>query len=314
MGRLILSRLAIAIPVLFIMTMLTFILVSLIPGNAATTILGQDATPERIAALNAQLGLDRPVWEQYLAWLGRAIHGDLGTSIYTGETVARTIGQRFLPTLFIAGFATIAAAIIGITIGTYAAVRGGAIARGLDILGMLGISLPNFWIALLLVVFVAGRLKLLPALGYVKPTDDFGQWILHLVLPVTALGVAGVAIIAKQARDAMSEALSRDFMRFMQGNGISRGSLILKHGLRYAALPITAAICASFINLFGGTVALESVFAIPGMGSLVALSTLQHDLPTIQGAVVTYTVVILVVTLLADVVYALLNPKVRSRS
>lgn len=313
MARLILSRIGMAVPVLFIMTVLTFALVSLIPGNAATSILGQDATPAKVAALNAQLGLDQPLPTQYWMWLQKAFFGNFGTSLYSGTDVTRLIGQRIMPTLYVAGFATLAAAVIGVSIGVYAALRRGWIARALDILGMLGISLPNFWIALLLATFVGGQLGWFPTLGYTAPEVSVAEWVSHLVLPVTALALAGVAIIAKQSRDAMAEALSRDFMRFMQANGISRRSLIFRHGLRYAAVPIVSAAAASFINLFGGTVALESVFALPGLGSLVATSTLRHDLTTIQGAVLVYTVVILAVTLLSDVLYALLNPKVLAR-
>lgn len=313
MTRLILNRIAIAIPVLLIMTILTYFLVSLIPGNAATVILGPDATPEKIAALNAQLGLDQPFYVQYWHWLTNAFHGDLGTSLYTGETVQKVISQRIWPTLFVVGFATLAAAVVGISLGVWAAVKRGPVGRALDTIAMLGISLPNYWIALLLIVLVAGQLHWFPPIGYTPPEVNVADWISYLVLPVTALAVAGVAIIAKQTRDSMSEALSRDFMRFMQANGITRGSLIFRHALRYAALPIVASIAGCFVNLFGGTVALEVVFAIPGLGQLVVTSTAQHDLTAIQGAVLSYTIVILVITLVADILYAVLNPKVRTR-
>lgn len=313
MFRLICSRFAVALPVLFVVTALSFVLLSFIPGNAATTILGQNATPESIQTLNSQLGLDKPLPEQYLSWLNAALHGDFGESIFTGDSVAATVFSRIPPTLYVAGFATIAAAIIGVSLGTLAAVRGGAVARALDVLGMIGISLPNFWFALILVVFVSGRLGLLPSLGYTSPEDDFSLWLSQLILPVTALAIAGVALIAKQTRDALVEAMSRDFMRFMQANGISRQSLIYRHGLRYASTSIVSGVSSSFINLFGGTVALETIFAIPGLGSLVTQSTLQHDLPIVQGTVLAYTVVILVVTLIADIGYRLLDRKVASR-
>ncbi|MBX7445962.1 MULTISPECIES: ABC transporter permease [unclassified Arthrobacter] len=313
MTRLILNRVAFAIPVLFLMSIITYFLVSLIPGNAALVILGQDATPERVAALSAQLKLDQPFYVQWWYWLMDAFKGDLGVSLYTGLNVSDVLSQRVWPTFFVAGFATLAAAVVGISLGTWAAVKRGVVAKVLDMVSMLGISLPNFWIALLLVVFVSGQLKLLPALGYETPQNDFGEWVRHLILPVAALGLAGIAIIAKQTRDSMSEALSRDFMRFMQANGISKASLIFKHGLRYAALPVVAATVACFVNLFGGTVALEHIFALPGLGSLVVTATTQHDLVTIQGAVLGYTVVVLLATLIGDIAYALLNPKVRTR-
>lgn len=313
MARLILSRIAFAIPILFVMTFLTFFLASLIPGNAAIVILGQDATQDKIDALNASLGLDKPILSQYIDWITAAVRGDLGTSLYTGEPITRVLGQRFMPTFWVALLATAVSGILGVVFGVFAAIKGGIISRILDGIGMLGISLPNFWIALLLIVIVSGQFKLLPAIGYTAPEDDLGDWLRHLILPVAALGLAGIALIAKQARDAYADALSRDFMRFMQANGIARNSLIMRHGLRYASVPIFAAISVTFINFFGATAALEQIFSIPGLGSAVARATLNHDLSQVQGIVLAYTVVIVVVTLITDVIYSILNPKIGTR-
>lgn len=312
MVRLILYRIALAIPILFVVTFLTFFLVSLIPGNAAIAILGQNATPTSIAALNKQLGLNQSIPAQYFHWIDHAIHGDFGVSLYSGENVSTLVSQRILPSLSIGVLATLIAAILGVATGMFAAVRGGWLARLLDAASLLGISLPNFWIALLLVVFVVGRLHMFPSFGYVAPTSSVSGWIDHLALPVAALAVAGVAMIAKQTRNAMCEALSRDFIRFMQANGISRQSLIFRHGLRYSAVPIISAVTATFINLFGGTVALEQVFAIPGLGSLVATAAVQHDLVVIQGAVLVYTLIILAATLIADVLYGVLDRRIKA--
>ncbi|SNT47854.1 ABC transporter permease [Rhodococcoides kyotonense] len=313
MTRLIVNRVLFAIPVLLLMSIITYFLVSLIPGDAATVVLGEDATPERIAALNAQLNLDKPFYVQWWYWLTGAVHGDLGTSLYTGEDVSRVITQRVWPTVYVAGLATIAATVIGVVLGTWAAVKRGVWAKIVDVVAMCGISLPNFWIALLLVVLIAGRLELLPPLGYVPPQEDTSEFIRHIILPVSALAVAGIAIIAKQTRDSMAQALSRDFMKFMQANGISTRSLIFRHGLRHAAVAILTAMVACFVNLFGGTVALEAIFALPGLGSLVVITTTQHDLVTIQGAVLAYTVVVLAATLFGDIAHALLNPKARTQ-
>jgi peptide/nickel transport system permease protein len=314
MFKIVLSRLALAVPVLFVMTVLTFVLASLVPGDAATTILGENATPERIAQLNAELGLDRPIWEQYLLWLGNVFRGDLGVSLYTGEEVTRLISQRLGPTLSLAFFSTLVSSVVGIVFGAVAAVRKGWAARALDSISMLGISFPNFWLGLLMIMFFAGTLGVLPAVGYTRPEVSVGDWLLHLIMPVMALAFAGLALIAKQTRESMSEALSRDYMRFMQANGIPRRRLIYKYGLRYAAIPIVSTISATFIMLVGGTVVLESVFAIPGMGSLVSLATLNHDLSAIQGAVLVFTIIILIANVLTDIVYSMLNPKVRSSS
>jgi peptide/nickel transport system permease protein len=309
----ILSRVAFAILVLFVMTFLTFFLASLVPGNVALVILGPSATTERVQELTESLGLNRPLFEQYIDWIAGAVQGDLGASIYTGELVTKTIGVRFWPTLSLAGLATIVSALIGVVIGIYAALRAGVVSRILDTLAMLGIALPNFWIALLLIVLFAGQLKLLPAIGYTNPRTDFWGWVENLILPVSALALAGIALIAKQTRDAYSEALSRDFMRFLQANGVSRFSLLFRHGLRHASVPIVAAVAITFINFFSSTATLEIVFAIPGLGSQVSLSTGNHDLSVLQGVVLIYTLVIVVVTLLADIVYMLLNPKVGIR-
>lgn len=313
MAKLILSRIAFAIPVLFIMTFLTFFLASLIPGSAAVVILGQDATPEKIAALNTQLGLDKPIWVQYWSWITNAVHGNLGTSLYSGDEVTKILGQRFWPTFWIGLLSTAVAAAAGISIGVSAAIRGGTLSRALDVVAMVGLALPNFWIALLLIVIVSGQLHLLPSIGYTNPTEDAGDWIRHLILPVVSLGLAGTALIAKQARNAYSDALSRDFMRFLQANGVPRRSLIFRHGMRHASVTLTAAVSVTFINLFGSTAALESIFAIPGLGSAVTQGTLTHDLTVVQGTVLVYTVLIVVVTLLTDVLYAVLNPKVSVR-
>lgn len=313
MTRAILIRIAAAIPVLFIMTFLTFFLASLIPGDAAITILGQDATPERIAELNASLGLDKPIFVQYVEWIGRAVTGDLGRSLFSGETALKILQQRFWPTFWLAVLGAAVSGIIGVALGMFAAIRGGATSRALDVVSMLGLSLPNFWIALLLISIIAGQLLLLPAIGYTDFGKDPGQWAAHLVLPVTTLVIGGVAMIAKQTRDAYGTALSRDFMRFLQANGFPRRPLLFRHGLRYAAVPIVSAISVTFINMFGSTAALESVFAIPGYGSIVTTATLNHDLALVQGVVLAYTVVIVIATVLSDIVYVVLNPKIGTR-
>ncbi len=310
MVRIILGRIGLAVPIFFVMTMLTFFLASLVPGDAATTILGENATPERIAALNEELGLNRPVFVQYLDWLGGLFRGDLGVSLYTGEAVTTTLSQRIGPTLSLAFLSTLFASIVGVTLGVVAAVRKGWAARVVDSISMLGVSLPNFWVGLLLISFFAGTLRLLPSVGYVAPQVSVSEWLLHLVMPVIALSFAGLALIAKQTRETVSEALSRDFMRFLQANGIPRRTLIYKYGLRYSAIPILSAISATFITQTAGTVVLESVFAIPGMGSLVARATLNHDLAVLQGAVLAFTIIILLANVITDILYSLLNPKV----
>ncbi|MDI1461456.1 ABC transporter permease [Catellatospora sp. KI3] len=313
MTRLVLRRLAWSVPMLLVITLLSFVLVSLIPGDTARAILGPSAAPEQIDAVRAQLGLDQPLLQQYLSWLGRAIRGDLGSSLLTGVDVSQLVNARLAPTLSLITLATLSAGVIGVTLGVQSAVRGGRLGRLVDLASMSGLAVPGFALALLLVAVFAVRWPLFPATGYVDFASSPGQWLHALVLPVAAACPGAATAVAKQARDATLDVLDREFVRVMQANGVPRRTIIYRHVLRNAAGPVVSLLGVVSASLLGAAVLIENVFALPGLGSAAAVAASQHDLPVLQGAVVYFTLIVIVIGLLVDLVQAWLDPKVRLR-
>lgn len=312
MIRLIIRRLALSVPLIVLVSLLTFLLQALAPGDTARTVLGETYTPQAYAQLRHQLGLDQPVLVQYWHWLSGAIHGSLGISPISGLDVGQQITTRLQVTVSLIVGATLVAAVVGIGLGVVSAVRGGAFGRIVDVLSLIGFALPAFWLALLLVTLFAVTLHLLPATGYVAPATSPRGWLVSLILPVAALAVAPVAVIAKQTRDGMLDALGRDFVDTLRANGASEASIIFRHALRNAAIPVVTVIGLMFVGLLTGTVLVEAVFAMPGLGGLAVQSAIQHDIPVIQGIAVTFTVVVVLANLLVDITYGWLNPKVRT--
>jgi peptide/nickel transport system permease protein len=309
--RLIASRVLWAVPLLWAVSALSFVLVWLVPGNAAQAILGSDASAAQMSALSRQLGLDRPLWVQYWHWLAQAVHGNLGASLVTGQAVSSVLASRMAVSLTLIIGGTLVASVLGVLLGVQAATRGGMLSRLVEAGAVLGLAVPNFWLALVLIELFAVRLRLFPATGFVPFGQDPGQWALSLVLPVIAIAAVGVTIIATQTRNSMLEVLRRDFVRVLEANGIRRGSVLYRHALRNAAIPVVTVIGITFISLLGASVLIESVFALPGLGSGLTTAASQHDIPVIQGAVLYFTLVAVAVNLLVDVAYGLLDPRVR---
>ncbi|WP_053208159.1 ABC transporter permease [Jiangella muralis] len=319
MFRLITRRLAISAVLLFVISLLTFILQSLAPGDVAETILGSGSgsvgrsySEEQYQQLRQELGLDQPLLVQYWNWLTSAVLGDLGTSPVSGLDVTAAISSRLPVTLSLVALGTLATAIVGVGLGVVSAVRGGRLGRVVDVLSLLGSALPNFWLALLFMALFAVTLGLLPATGFVSFTDSPQGWAESLVLPVTTLVVAGAATFAKQTRDSMLTALTHDSVRMLRANGASEASIVWRHALRNAAIPVVTLVGLVFIGLFSGAVFIENVFALPGIGRLAVQAANQHDLPVVQGVVVALTLVVIVTNLLVDLTYGWLNPKVRT--
>lgn len=312
MVRLIGYRLLISVPLLFGVSILTFVLVSLTPGDAARTILGTNGTPQQYAQLRHQLGLDQPLYAQYGHWVERVLHGNLGSSLFTGEPVTQALNERLSVTLSLIIGATALSALLGIGLGVLSALRTGSLGRLVDVLSLAGLALPNFWLGLLLVTLLAVKVHLFPATGYVPLNQSVGEWARALVLPVVTLMVGGVAVVAKQTRDSMLDVLRRDFIRTLRANGLPERSIIVKHALKNAAIPVVTVLGLIFVSLLSGTVLVESVFVLPGLGSLAVQTTNQHDIPVIQGVAVYFTLIVVTVNLLVDLTYGWLNPKVRS--
>ena len=310
MLRLVRRRLAWSVPLLLVASVISFVFVALLPGDPARSLLGQNATPQQVAAVRDQLGLDRPLWEQYWNWLRGAVHGDLGSSLITRQPVTSLLNDRLEPSLSLIIGATLVASIVGVTLGIRGA-RRGPLGRVVDAVSVVGIAIPDFWLGLMLIVVFAVQWSLFPPTGYVPIVDDPAGWLTSLVLPVITLAIPATAIIAKQTRDAISASLDRTFVRTLRAAGASDRSIVYRHALKNAAIPILTVVGLVFIGALSGTVAVESIFAIPGLGSTAVQATSAADLPLIQGVVVYFTLIVIVVNLLVDLAYGYFNPRVR---
>lgn len=312
MRRLVIRGLLSGVPLLLAVSMLSFALTSFAPTSAAETILGAAATPESVAELSAKLGLDDPIWVQYWHWLSGAVVGDLGTSMTSSSlSVTDQLAARLPVTLSLVIVGTLVATFVGVGIGVVSALRGGLIGRVFDASAMLGFAVPNFWLGLVLVDLFAVRIHLFPATGFVGLGEDAGQWARSLVLPVATLAVAGLTGIAKQTRDSMLEVMGREFITALRADGIAEWRIVVRHGLRNAAIPIVTLIGVFFIAMLGGTLLVETVFVLPGLGGLAVSSAQTGDLTTLQGVVVVFCVIVVVVNLLIDLLYGLLDPRAR---
>jgi len=312
MISMLLRRLVLVIPMVIVVSVIMFLLASLVPGDQARAILGESATPESLEALRDQLGLNLPWYHQYLNWALSALRGDLGSSIYSGESVVSILAGRFPVTASLALLSTLVIAVIGICLGLLSALRGGVVGRILDSVSLFGLAVPSFAIAILLVSLFAVTVRIFPATGYSPIDQGLGPWLWALVLPVVALSLGGTTLVAKQMRDSAKEALGKDYVRFLRANGVGEFSIVLRHVLKNASIPTVTILGIGAISALTGTVFIENVFVLPGLGTLATQVTLNHDLPVLLGVGVLFTLVAVVISLVVDVLYGVLNPKVRT--
>jgi peptide/nickel transport system permease protein len=312
MLRVVGRRALFAVPLLFVVSALSFLLVSLTPGDAAREILGTNPPPGAYPKLRHALGLDLPIQEQYWRWLTHAVRGDLGGSLVTSERVTHVIDPRLPVTLSLMLCALLVTVGIGVPVGLFSAVRGGVAGRFIDGMALVGFALPAFWIGAVLIAVFSVQLKWFPVVGYVPLSESPSRWLASLALPVTALALHAVAAVAKQTREAILDVRSSEFIRMARANGISPASVLFRHTLKNAAIRIVTIVGLLAVSLLGGTVLVESVFALPGLGGLAVNVALQHDLPFVQGIVVYFTLIVVVINLLIDLIYTLLNPRVRT--
>lgn len=300
------------VPLLLIVSFVVWALILLVPGDPAVTLAGEGATPETIAALRQQLGLDQPIPVQYAQWLVRVVHGDLGRSFFSGIPVVEAVGQRLPVTLSLAAYATVLALLIALPLGSVAAFRaGGVIDRVVTALATAGVAMPSFWFAGLLIIAFVLQIKLFPGVGYVGITRDPRLWAWHLTLPALALSVEVGAQLMRQVRAALIGVLQEDYIRTARSKGLGGLHILRKHALRNAAPAVITVLGLRITGLLGGTVILESMFGLPGVGLLVIQSALTHDLYMIQGITMMFAALVLVANLLVDTCYAWLNPRIR---
>jgi peptide/nickel transport system permease protein len=306
-----LKRVALSIVLLWAVVTFTFLLLQFVPGDPAAVILGGQGTPAQIAQVREQLGIDRPVFEQYGKWLGAVVQGDLGRSVISGESSSSILNERAPVTLSLALAGTVVSVVIGVALGVLAAVRGGWADRVVRFGTGLGAAMPNFWLGAILVLIFSVWLGLLPSVGYVSLASSPVGWARHMILPVAAIAAASVAVIARQTRASMAVALESEYVQTLRGLGLSRRSIVYKHALRNASIPIVTVIGWLFVGLLGGAILVEQVFALPGFGQATVEAISTHDIPVLQALVIYTTAIVLVVNLIVDVSYAWLNPKVR---
>jgi len=306
-------RLLITIPLLLLISFGVFSLVLIIPGDPALTLAGgTHSNPAEVARITNQLHLNEPFWRQYLRWLNEVIHGNLGNSLFQHQSVASGIAEKFPVTLSLAVGGMLVAIIIGIPAGIISGVRQGTASDRLVTVGSsLGVAIPDFWLALLLVIVFAVNLRWLPALGYVPYTTSVWGWFQHLILPWLALGIGGAATIARQVRGALIDTLDQDYMRTALAKGLGNRAVIGKHALKNALSPAVTVIGISFGYLLGGTFIIEQIFSLPGIGQYMLQAISVKDLPVIQGVVLVTAVCFVIINLIVDIVYGYLNPKVR---
>jgi peptide/nickel transport system permease protein len=303
-------RLLMAAALLFVVSALSFVLVSVTPGDPARAILGIQASPEAYDNLREEMGLNLPLYERYWHWLRQALAGDLGISIFTGEPVTRMIVARLPVTASLIAWSVLVSAILGVGLGAFSAVRGGVVGRAVDAFALIGFALPSFWIGAVLISILSVRVRLLPAAGYVPLDESAIDWFRSLVLPVFALSLGGIAALAKQTREAMLDVLSSEYIRVAWANGIRARSIYMTHAFKNAAVRVATILGVQAVGMLGGTVVVENLFALPGLGTLAISATVQHDLPVVQGVVLYFTVMVVVINLLIDLAYTWLNPRV----
>jgi peptide/nickel transport system permease protein len=307
-GRRVLSTL----PVMAIVALFVFSLLYIAPGDPAAVIAGDQASPADVERIRAGLGLDRPFLVQFGSWVWRILHGDLGTSIFTNLPVSAMIGQRMEPTLSLMVVTLLLTLVIAVPLGVIAAWKAGSfIDRAIMTFAVFGFSLPVFVVGYILAYVFALKFEWLPVQGYTPISQGLWPWLQNLILPAVSLGCVYVALIARITRAAMLEVLQQDYIRTARAKGLGQGGILFVHALKNAAVPIVTVVGIGIALLIGGAVVTESVFAIPGLGRLTIDAILRRDYPVIQGIVLLFSFVYVLVNLLIDVTYTLVDPRIR---
>jgi len=299
-------------PVLLIVAVIVFLLLRMTPGDPAAAIAGDAASVQDIERIRTQLGLNASIASQFVGWLGQVVRGDLGYSFFYKMSVSDLIAQRLEPTLSVAVLTMVLTVLIAVPLGVLAAARrGGRLDRFIMSASVLGFSVPVFVAGYVMIWIFSMQFGWLPSQGYSRIADGVGPWLRNLVLPCTTLALMYAALIARVTRAAVSEALTEDYVRTARAKGISERRMLVRHALANAAVPIATVIGLSVAGLIGGVVVTETIFAIPGLGQLTVDAVLSRDYPLIQGITLFFSLVYVVVNLLVDLSYLLLDPRIR---
>lgn len=307
------KRILMTIPVMVIVALFVFLMLRLSPGDPAAVIAGDYATAEDVQRIREQLGLSEPIVVQFTRWLGQLAQGDLGTSIFSNKPVSQLIAQRIEPTMFLALTTIVFSVLVAVPLGTIAAYRAGSwIDRVVMLFSVGGFSVPVFVLGYLLIYVLSLKLRWLPVQGYKSPfTEGIGPFFAHITLPTLTLSVIFIALIARMTRASVIEVLEEDYVRTARAKGQSELKVLMRHALRNAAVPIITVIGIGIALLIGGVVVTESVYNIPGLGRLVLDAVLARDYPIIQGLILFFSFIYIVLNLLIDLSYSLLDPRIR---
>ena len=313
MRKYIIKRLISMIPAIFVVSVVIFMIIHLTPGDPGAVMLGDQADPEAIEALRQSLGLNDPLPVQYLRWVGDVLHGDLGQSLYSDQTMIQMLVGHMGPTFSLTLYALVIALTVAVPLGVIAARRRGSLAdNAISVFSMIGISLPSFLLGLLLMLVLAVTLKWLPVAGY-KTVADAGiaTHLKYLTMPAIALGFMEAGLILRMTRSSMLEVLGSDYIRMAKAKGGRDGAIVMKHAFKNALIPIVTSVGQTFMGLLSGATVVESIFNIPGMGKMILTAVQQRDYEVVQAVVLFVSMINIVICLAVDLVYAAIDPRVR---
>ena len=314
MLRFLVQRLATIIPTLLFVSMLIFGLQQLLPGDPALVLAGEERDPNVVAYLRTKLHLDAPLPMRYLYWLGGVVHGDLGESLRIQKSVVDLIGEKLPVTLQLAVMAMIIALVIGVSAGILSAVKKDTVwDYAANLVALWGLSTPNFWLGIMLILLVSVNLGWLPASGYVSPFEDLAANLKAMIMPAFVLGNAIAAVLMRHTRSAMLQVLNADYVRTARAKGLDERVVVLKHALRNALIPIVTLGALEFGTLFSGAVLTEQVFTIPGFGKLIVDAVFNRDYAVVQGVVLFTATAYILLNLAADIAYVVVNPQIRAQ-
>ncbi len=313
MTKYLVKRILTLIPVLLIVSIVIFLLIHMTPGDPAAAMLGDLATPEEVAALRERMGLNKPLPVQYWNWLMRVLHGDLGRSMFIEGSMLQILGARLVPTIQLTVVSVLLAALVSVPLGMIAAVkRNTPLDQAISAVSILNVSLPGFLVAVALMYLFALKLKLLPSAGY-RSIAEYG-WKMHIqymIAPAVALGLSESALMIRHTRSSMLEILNSDYMRMAKAKGISSFKMFAKHGLKNAAIGVVTVVGLAFMTLLGGATIIETIFNIPGIGQLTIVSVTRRDYEVVQAVVLLISTTNVLIMLIMDLIYAMLDPRIR---
>lgn len=305
-------RLLLMIPVIVMVALLTFLLIRLIPGDPAGQMLGLDATMQEIEEVRQEMGLDQPLYKQFLIWAGNVIKGDLGHSIFLNQPVSTAIVEHLECTISLALLALTYSVLVAVPIGVIAAVKQNAWQDKLVMsFALFGVSAPSFWLGLMAIFIFAVYLGWFPSQGYEMLADGFRQWLWFIILPALSLGIQTAALIARMTRSSMLEVLRQDYIRTARAKGLKENRVIFKHALKNALIPVLTVVGMTLGQLLGGAVITETVFSLPGIGQLVITAIKNRDYPMVQGVIMFIAVIYVCANLLVDILYGWFDPRIK---